>query len=235
MLVLAFARDRSAAPHSRRAQICTRVLTLPVLDAVKVWGAVIPVTSAKLLHGQQASTLSLFLVLRLAEIKVQRIGIQVEGAKGLFHGKLYVVERGRAQDADHDTVALMGSPNWSESALFGGTDRGNTEIAAIYRLPGWVAPSANRLSTCRYGNLPRCPKPPSCLLRTGQWPNPPPRWAYCLDASAPANGMASPSIAAPGAGRRPSLEDDALDRRSGARDGRARREPERLWRRPEQP
>jgi hypothetical protein len=113
-----------------------------VLEAAKVWGTVMPETSAKLLHWRQASTLFLFLVLRLAEIKVQRIGMQVDGAKGLFHGKLYVVERGREEDADHDTVVLMGSPNWSESALFGGPDRGNTEIAALYRLPGWVAPDA---------------------------------------------------------------------------------------------
>jgi hypothetical protein len=140
-----YADDTKLPWISDRAAAMKRAGVAPpkeVLEAAKVWGAVIPETSAKLLHWQQASTLFLFLVLRLAEIKVQRIGMQVDGAKGLFHGKLYVVERGRAQDADHDTVVLMGSPNWSESALFGGPDRGNTEIAAIYRLPGWVDPMA---------------------------------------------------------------------------------------------
>lgn len=84
-----------------------------------------------------ASRLLVLFIQRLAEI---RCGAPVD-RKGTFHPKVYVVERG---GEDPDTVVLVGSGNWSASALDANEEHGNTELGVAYRLPGglWQHPLA---------------------------------------------------------------------------------------------
>ena len=81
-----------------------------------------------------ASRLFAFFCARQADV---RCGAGFRGAYGLFHPKVYVIERG---EHPSDSVILMGSGNWSQAAL----GHGNVEIGAAYRVPGhvWRTPSA---------------------------------------------------------------------------------------------
>ncbi|MEW6708999.1 MAG: SNF2-related protein, partial [Candidatus Riflebacteria bacterium] len=54
---------------------------------------------------------------------------------GLFHPKVYVVERGRP---GNDSYILMGSGNWSNSAFHATEQTGNVEIGVALKLPGLI-------------------------------------------------------------------------------------------------
>ncbi len=88
-----------------------------------------------------ASQLASFFTLRGAHIKVQPV--PAKGEDGIFHGKLYLIERGGGSSGDaefdtpRDTVAVMGSANWSSAALFGTGLRRNTELSSLVRARSW--------------------------------------------------------------------------------------------------
>lgn len=77
--------------------------------------------------GASSRLVSLF-CLRHADIRWGKKDIK----NGLFHPKVYVIERGGPA---HDSYVLMGSGNWSNSAFHATTGSGNLEIGLALRLP----------------------------------------------------------------------------------------------------
>ena len=90
--------------------------------------------------ARAAAVLTLFFILRSGHIRLQATGDASRASSGgLFHGKLYVIERdpGKGDATQGDTIVVMGSPNWSTGALFGSGSHANTEVAAISKVRGW--------------------------------------------------------------------------------------------------
>ncbi len=77
---------------------------------------------------ESASRLISLFCLRHADVRWGKKDIE----KGLFHPKVYVIERGGEAD---DSYVLMGSGNWSNSAFHANSEAGNLEIGMAMRLP----------------------------------------------------------------------------------------------------
>lgn len=95
------------------------------------------VRAAKVAIGTgAASRLFALLCARKCRVRWGGMGKGLE-VNGNFHPKLYVVERGDRPDGA-DSVVLVGSGNWSKSALSAADHTGNVEMGMAYRVPGHV-------------------------------------------------------------------------------------------------
>ena len=83
-----------------------------------------------------AARLFTFLCARKADVRWGGMGRGRE-QKGTFHPKLYVIER-ENQAGTADSVVLVGSGNWSKSALSAQGKHGNVEMGMGFRIAGHV-------------------------------------------------------------------------------------------------
>ncbi len=95
-------------------------------------------------HDVHAANILLgFLLQRAADVRMDR---STDDSGGIFHPKIYVVERGLPQ-SDQDshelsTVAFVGSTNWGLSAFGLHDSRRNTEVSTVHKAPGHLWPTA---------------------------------------------------------------------------------------------
>ncbi len=95
-------------------------------------------------EGRDFATCSeflLFLLTHAGEVRVVPPGEKVSQI-GIFHAKMYVIQRDVDDDATTSagagTVAFVGSGNWTANAFSHGAPRINTEVATIHSWPGGV-------------------------------------------------------------------------------------------------